>query len=1192
MRIRVRAAASGSRLRCRLGEPAVRASRAPLAGALVFLTLVCWVAAAPAPAAGGPELFTQFCSSGPGAGQCNIPRGLAVDPDTGHVFVADQTNRRVSEFTAWGEFVKTWGWNVVASGPDDDTAAPINEFEICVPANGDVCQAGTQGTAGVGQFNLPQGMAVDSSGNVYVFDPSARRVQKFSPSGQFLLMFGGEVDKTTSADVCTKADLEAGNVCGAGTTGSADGQFGAVQAVGDYIEVDSADHLYVGDVERIQRFDTDGVVEPLAQIAVPGESVNSLATDGAGNLYVTYINSSNNNKANVRKIDSAGTPLLEFPVSNPRAVAVATNGDVYAFDKASKEILQFQSDGSPVASFGEGLNEGSSGLAATSACLGGGEVDVYFSNSTPSSINMYGPRPNNPPCPPPAIRPTTAAEYAVSVSITNAVVRAEVNPRFQPTTYYVEYGSVDCSVGPCSQQPAAPGAHLASDGNAPFPTAGVTLEGLQSGTVYHYRFVAVNASGTSVGPDRTFRTYLPGGFSLPDRRRFEMVSPPEKSSGEVAVPGNEAGLVLTELSVRPLQGAADGESIAYPSLAAFGDAQSAPAASTYLSHRTPAGWSASNITPPDQQGYLADPFQSFSADLGYAAIAQKEPVLAPGAPEGFENLYLRNNATNAIEALTTVVPRGPDTIPTRYCVAFAGASEDFKHVILVARGSLTADAPEGAGVSLYEWSAGNLKLVSVLPGGIPAQPSDGTGFGAWPGCRRLNEFTLDNAISADGSKIFWTYQPPSGETELLARLNGTETIQLDATAGGSGPSGGGRFWAAAKDGSQVFFTSPNPLTADASAPGPSSLGDLYRYDVGSRSLTDLTPDPTPGSDPPSVLGVLGASESGDAVYFAANGVLAEGAEAEKPNLYLWRAGAGLRFIATLSPSDSSLPHPLPLSRMGAGYSSWSQAPGVQTARVTPDGRHLAFLSAAPLTGYDNVGQAGGGPVSEIYLYDAVGEDLVCASCNPSGARPLGASELPVWITPFEQPRYLTDDGTHLFFQSADALSLADTNGKRDVYEFERVGSGSCSPESTAFAPASGGCVFLISSGGSGDDSFFLDASVGAGDVFFSTRQRLTLTDPDERFDVYDARVDGGFAPPPPALPPCQGEACRATEQASGVATPGSSGFVGEGNAKAAPHRRRTCGKGRHRVKRAGKVRCVKKKKGAHRRPGRGRRVGR
>jgi len=500
-------------------------------------------ASGPAAAAGGPELFTQFCPAGAGAGQCTIPRGVAVNPLNGHVYVLDQTNKRVSEFTAWGEFLRTWGWDVVASGPDDDTSVPANEFEICVPANGDVCKAGLSG-AGVGQFVSPQGVALDSSGNVYVFDPpaTARRVQKFSPTGEFLLMFGGGVNKTTGANVCSKADVAAGNVCGAGTTGTAAGQFGAVQAVGDYIETDSANHIYVGDVGRIQRFGTDGVVEPAAQITIAGESVNSLATDTGGNLYVTYINTNNNNKANVRKLSPAGAPLMEFAVTNPRSVAVAPTGNVYAFDKASKEIFQFNSAGSLLSSFGVNLNEGSTGLAATSACLDPGEVNVYWSGANANIVNLFGQAPHNPPCPPPSVAPSFGGEYAASVGTTSADLRAEINPRFWPTTYYLQYGTVDCAVGPCTKEPLPPGRPLRGEGSQLYTTDPIVLQGLMPGTEYHYRFVAVSPAGTTAGADRTFRTYLPEPFALPDRRAFELVSPPEKNSAEVGTPAQAGGV--------------------------------------------------------------------------------------------------------------------------------------------------------------------------------------------------------------------------------------------------------------------------------------------------------------------------------------------------------------------------------------------------------------------------------------------------------------------------------------------------------------------------------------------------------------------------------------------------------------------------------------------------------------------------
>src|SRR4029450_9115267 len=105
------------------------------------------------------------------------------------------------------------------------------------------------------------------------------------------------------------------------------------------------------------------------------------------------------------------------------------------------------------------------------------------------------------------------------------------------------------------------------------------------------------------------------------------------NSGEVAVPGGPGGLV--GLSVRPLQASGTGDAIAYPSFTSFGDAQSAPAASTYLSRRREGGWSTAHITPPNEEGLTKDPFRGFSSDLSFATVVQKEPKLDPDAVEGF-----------------------------------------------------------------------------------------------------------------------------------------------------------------------------------------------------------------------------------------------------------------------------------------------------------------------------------------------------------------------------------------------------------------------------------------------------------------------------------------------------------------------------------------------------------------------------
>ena len=63
---------------------------------------------------------------------------------------------------------------VFRKGAVDVQAAPIS-----------VLQFGTTGTS-AGQFDAPEGIALDTSGNIYVADYSNNRIQKFDSSGNFL----------------------------------------------------------------------------------------------------------------------------------------------------------------------------------------------------------------------------------------------------------------------------------------------------------------------------------------------------------------------------------------------------------------------------------------------------------------------------------------------------------------------------------------------------------------------------------------------------------------------------------------------------------------------------------------------------------------------------------------------------------------------------------------------------------------------------------------------------------------------------------------------------------------------------------------------------------------------------------------------------------------------------------------------
>lgn len=203
--------------------------------------------------------------------------------------------------------------------------------------------------------------------------------------------------------------------------------------------------------------------------------------------------------------------------------------------------------------------------------------------------------------------------------------------------------------------------------------------------------------------------------------------------------------------------------------------------------------------------------------------------------------------------------------------------------------------------------------------------------------------------------------------------------------------------------------------------------------------------------------------------------------------------------------------------------------------------------------------------AEIYLYDATADGgagkLLCASCNPSGTRPVGidiqakihdtgqvwvAAQIPGWENILYASRVLSEDGSRLFFESTDTLSPRDTNGVGDVYEWEEPGHGSCTEASDSYSKLNGGCVSLISSGQSPRDSEFIDASPSGEDVFFATLSSLVPQD-SGLVDIYDARVDGGFAPPPGTPAACEGEACQSPPAPPLDLTPGSLSFSGAGN---------------------------------------------
>ncbi len=740
--------------------------------------------------------------------------------------------------------------------------------------------------------------------------------------------------------------------------------------------------------------------------------------------------------------------------------------------------------------------------------------------------------------------PTVTAVTVSEVTTTSARISGLINPHGESTNFEVQYvtdadflesGFVKATGMPLPPEEIGSGTELVP----------VTQQivGLVPGTAYHFRVVARTGSIENVGFDKTFSTYGPASANLPDGRAYEMVSPPKKLGDVIPPFPNSSGILGGTCAQgclpgetsgsRPVQSAPDGETVVYEGqgFTVGGEAQS------YLAGRTPTGWQTQSVSLPQLRGGEEQGLKALSTDLSKSVFLQVEPSLSAEAPsregKSYADLYLRN-ADGSLRPLITSQPpeRSPgELIQGNFRVFYAGAnsgtdsSPALSHVVFAANDALTPDAPAvGAEEkNLYEWVNGQLLLVNVLPNHNAAAGAV-IGSGLMLAKEPILESpAVDHAISADGTKIFWS----DAAGQVYVRIDGKETLKIEDS---------GNFLTATPDGKKVLLND----------------GCLYELQIEAPHIqhcTDLTTDQSDVHHG-GFQGILGSSEDLSRVYFVDTAALTEKSEengnhehskAGEFNLYAWHEGVTSFIGALLERSGAEGDNRYGLQNLGA----WHPASADRTAQVSPDGRYLAFMSVASLTGYDNAASGGGncrpaGPLCpEVFEYDAVSGRLICASCNPTNQRPIGLSNLSVVKGGLSQLHNLTAGG-RLFFESQDVLSAGDTNGHiQDVYEWVPNGVGSCRRVV--------GCVSLISRGQGSVDSFFFDATPNGDNAFIVTYDQLLAQDKNEQFDLYDARAGGGIAEE--ATHRCVNlEACRgpfgvAPEQLG----PGTSTFSGAGN---------------------------------------------
>lgn len=661
------------------------------------------------------------------------------------------------------------------------------------------------------------------------------------------------------------------------------------------------------------------------------------------------------------------------------------------------------------------------------------------------------------------------------------------------------------------------------------------------------------------------------GLALPECRAYELVSP-----------GSTPSVTSDRQILFGARAASDGNAMAYFSYYPF---EGSPSSGWFFrARRGAAGWSLEAMSPQvlpwaapkvvceaTELNYSEDLLASvlrIGREIkqeypGNSFCPQPQEEMVPGEPRGFANL-LRRAAPGAPYELVNLTPAGVSPANAQ----FQDASDDLSHIVFGEEAELTPEAPPG--YNLYIWTSGAVRLVSFLPNGTPVRGdlAGATQHRIAPGASGSRGGTfagtapITNAVSADGERVFFyvggnlylrknASQPPTAAGPCsAAEPEHACTVQVDVSHG-AGNSGGGVFQYASADGRRVFFTDESQLTFPSSAAAGKPA--LYEYNVETRTLADRTL----GAAGADVRGFSGASKDGSHLYFVAKGALTgaqenaqgEVAQSGKPNLYLLEEGA-LTFIARLDPTSDRSTWGFELASEGGEAPTGGEL--LLSTRTSPSGRYFAFNSVRGLTG----GPSG---TNQIFLYDAASGSLVCASCLPGGGAPAGPSEIPLPIktteaeAPVYLPRGLTDNG-QLFFTTTQALLPADTDGVADVYEFRE------------------GQLHLISDGTGAGPSFFFDAGEGGSDVFFATSDALVRSDTDNALNLYDARVGGGFAEPPPPAPPCNaGESCRnAGSGAPATGTLATPTQVGAGNV--VPPKR--CKRGK--VRRKGH--CVKKAK--------------
>jgi hypothetical protein len=986
----------------------------------------------------------------------------------------------------------------------------------------------------------PKSVAIDTLGNLYVFVASPSGIYRYEPSEYEPAT--GQIDYANAPVLVTSANL--------GTI--------------DSLEINRANnHLFVHYGARVREYTSaaDGNKLQSEDIGVGiAAGSNGLAID----VSRSRIYAADNQFGQPRRIrvfelaspynlvdtiDASDIP----PASEESAPEFGTDfyslaideetGHLFVYVPNAGAVYELSEDGEYIETIKYGLAQ--QGVFGAEIAIDNGTQSPNGAlNTEPVGRYLYVPAyPSSNKGRLLAFGPTEECELEIKevgvgdVTEDEAELQATIDPCSLETTYSFQYTTLESY-----EEEGFAGAQSTQAATLPavkqeLSVTGVA-EGLAPGTAYRFRVVAESALGEDEDE---------GGFATYPAAELEKDCPNGalRSGPSVFLPDCRAYELVTPPETNAHAPIAPGTQLGlfFPSyltspegtaltflteggpIPGFGGA-GAQWGDRYLASRGATGWNTASSGP--------DGVESSTPYSGSASTGQ-----------GYSFWQAGGEGTAVIDNTLTAYLRYPDGHSELIGRGSLGddieaqgrlISDNGEHVLFTSEVHLELESPPDGTQTVYDRTAGKVThVVSLLPGDVPQTDGQNASY---------------VGASLDGEGVAFEI----GNT-LYLRHHNEETYEVgdDVTFAGI-----------AEGGERIFYVEE---------------GKLFAFDIDEGVI----PFNATGSVTP-----VNVSADGTAAYFVSTTELIEEAnpsgqlpEDGEQNLYHSEEGT-ISFVGIVTAADVGA-EPVTPTAEGLGY--WTTAVGKGrfgqvTSRTTPDGSALLFESEAALSAYDSEGH------EQVYRYDSVADVLQCLSCNPTGALATGEASLrtggegianPMPLNFYPLLANLRADGGRAFFQSTEALVSADTDGLQDVYEWEDQGVGSCKRP--------GGCVYLISHGRSEGPDYLYAVSETGNDVFFRTADQLLGVDAEPTASIYDARVGGGFPEAPPVI--CQGEGCRPTLAPPPALAPPASppGASADDNVKP----RKSCPKGKRKVKRGGKVRCVKKKQrgaGANRKGGR------